>query len=253
MTIISPNHIVSYKRFGQMAWISVFVPLLVGSVIGADSGTITSLTAEAASELLAAHDGPLDLSGLDSLSSEVAAILATHDADLYLDGLSSVTTAVATALAAHGSGADNPDPEAIAARVAQAFEAGATNLDAFQQIVADFSGGGQPATLSLAGLTTLSPDVADALAGHIGGLNLDGLNSLSAEAATALANHLGALSLGGLTTLPDDVAEILLDHAGEIFLSEAVQQQAEASVSELVDATAPTTSGPVSGDGSDGS
>jgi len=69
--------------------------------------------------------------------------------------------------------------------------------------------------LHLDGLTTLSPEVAEALADHKGSLYLNGVTTLSDETAVALAKYHGDLSLNGLTTLSDRQAEALAKHYGE--------------------------------------
>jgi beta-lactamase regulating signal transducer with metallopeptidase domain len=68
--------------------------------------------------------------------------------------------------------------------------------------------------LILNGLTTLSDEAATALAQHKGHLFLDGLTTLSAEAATALAQNEANLSLDGLTTLSTEAAKALAQHKG---------------------------------------
>ena len=77
-------------------------------------------------------------------------------------------------------------------------------------------GRGNP--LSLKGLTTLTPEVAEALAKHKGRLSLNGLTTLSPEVAEALATHNGELLLDGLTTLSPKVADALAKHNGGLFL-----------------------------------
>ena len=69
--------------------------------------------------------------------------------------------------------------------------------------------------LILNGLTTLSDEAATALAQHKGHLFLDGLTTLSAEAATALAQNEANLSLDGLTTLSTEAAKALAQHQGD--------------------------------------
>ena len=64
--------------------------------------------------------------------------------------------------------------------------------------------------LNLGGLTSLSDNVAAALAKHyIRSLDLSGLTSLSDKAAEALANHSGTLDLSRLRSLSDKAAEAL--------------------------------------------
>jgi hypothetical protein len=53
--------------------------------------------------------------------------------------------------------------------------------------------------LKFAKLSTISDDVAKALATHKGKLDLSGLTALSDEAARALARHEGEVILKGLT------------------------------------------------------
>ena len=72
--------------------------------------------------------------------------------------------------------------------------------------------------LYLGGLTTLSDDAAKALARHKGGLVLNGLTTLSDEAAKALAQHKGWLDLNGLTTLSDEAAKAVAERKGELYL-----------------------------------
>ncbi|GDX97453.1 hypothetical protein LBMAG47_31180 [Planctomycetia bacterium] len=70
--------------------------------------------------------------------------------------------------------------------------------------------------LPLNGITKLTPDVAQALAGYSKGpLILNGLTTLSDEAATALAQHKGHLFLDGLTTLSTEAAKALAQHQGD--------------------------------------
>jgi hypothetical protein len=76
-----------------------------------------------------------------------------------------------------------------------------------------------PPRLALDRLTTLSEEVARAIARFNGYLSFDGLTALSDEAARALAQHEGVLSLGGLTTLSDEAAKALAQHEGFLSLS----------------------------------
>jgi beta-lactamase regulating signal transducer with metallopeptidase domain len=83
--------------------------------------------------------------------------------------------------------------------------------------------------LYLNGLTTLSAEAAKALAQHKGLLFLDGLTTLSAEAATALAQHKHALLLDGLTTLSAEAAKALAQHKGDLSLGGLTTLSAEAA------------------------
>lgn len=133
----------------------------------------------------------LSLNGLEELSPEVAQALtgrrgAVRDdfwQCLYLNSLKSLSIDTARVLVWHD--AENTDS------------------------CPNCAGG-----LSLAGLTTLSDDLARVLAEHVGELLLDGVSALSEAAAAALANHQGWmdddwLSLNGLRDLPAAVAEAL--------------------------------------------
>jgi formylglycine-generating enzyme required for sulfatase activity/TPR repeat protein len=83
--------------------------------------------------------------------------------------------------------------------------------------------------LYLAGITTLSDVVAQAVARHKGIAWLDGLATLSLEQAKTLARHEGTLSLNGLYTLSDVIAEALSHHVGELFLDNVVTLSSHAA------------------------
>jgi len=70
-------------------------------------------------------------------------------------------------------------------------------------------------------LTSLSPEVADALAKHHGTLSLQGLTSLLPEVAQILAKHNGTLRLDNLTTLSPETADVVAKHKGVFRLNEA--------------------------------
>jgi formylglycine-generating enzyme required for sulfatase activity len=82
--------------------------------------------------------------------------------------------------------------------------------------------------LYLAGVTTLSDEVANAVARHQGTAWLDGLPTLSPLHAQALARHAGPLSLTGLFSLCDEAAEALAGHEGELFLDNVATLSAHA-------------------------
>ncbi|MBT5599340.1 MAG: hypothetical protein HOJ62_12030 [Planctomycetaceae bacterium] len=71
--------------------------------------------------------------------------------------------------------------------------------------------------LCLNGLTSISVEMAEALAKHTTGLCLFGLTSISVEVAATLAAHRGLLNLGGLTSLSDAAADALEVH-GNVFV-----------------------------------
>lgn len=68
--------------------------------------------------------------------------------------------------------------------------------------------------LYLNGLTALSDEAAKALSDHDGNLFLDGLTAISDNAAQSLAQRGGLLSLNGLKTLSDDAAYAFAKHIG---------------------------------------
>lgn len=216
----------------------------------AETAAIKSLTVAQAEQLIAEHEGPLDLSGLSTLPADVAAVLAGYDGDLVLDGLSSLSPQAAAALAAHaGSAGRAVDPEAIAARVTEAFEEGDLELSRFEEIIAEFGGDGPIPAVSLGGLSEVTPDVAAALSQHMGDIQLDGLKTLSLESAQALASHVGGLSLAGIDGLDPDVAEALIPHLGDVFIPDAVLEKVTA---ELQPPTPPATNAETDNEPADG-
>jgi hypothetical protein len=64
-------------------------------------------------------------------------------------------------------------------------------------------------------VTELSPEVAAILAGSKSGLRLDALTSITPEVATALAPHAGELVVG-VTELSDEAAAALAKHVGDL-------------------------------------
>jgi serine/threonine protein kinase len=75
------------------------------------------------------------------------------------------------------------------------------------------------AASSFVGVTTLSPEIAAALARwKRGDLMLDDLVSISDDVAAALSGHEGTLSLNGLTRLSDKAAASLAGHRGPVML-----------------------------------
>ena len=72
--------------------------------------------------------------------------------------------------------------------------------------------------LSLPGLSTITPEVAQAFAKRKGRLYFGGLTTITPEVAEALAKHEGYLSLDDLTTISPEVAEALAKHEGRLSL-----------------------------------
>jgi hypothetical protein len=84
-------------------------------------------------------------------------------------------------------------------------------------------------TLSL-GLTTITPEVAKALATRSKGmLALDGLKTISVEAARELAQFRGKLTLNGLTALSTEVARELAKHKSKLTLTHLTEISDEAA------------------------
>jgi hypothetical protein len=78
---------------------------------------------------------------------------------------------------------------------------------------------------TLDALTTLTPEVAEALVKHEGPLSLNGLTELSPEVAAALAKHAPSKSFGyadlrlnGLKSISPQAAEALAAHQGKVLL-----------------------------------
>jgi len=118
-------------------------------------------------ELLAAHRGFLELSGLKELSVRAAAALGKHDGMLGLNAIQSLTPEAAAALAAHRQFLRMDGLQAVSDDVAAALARHA-------------------GPLGLHGITTLSDAAAESLARHEGTVYLMGLETLSDHAAAAL-------------------------------------------------------------------
>ncbi len=143
----------------------------------------------AAAKVLAKHDGDLDLSGLKSLSLEVAKALSkfgsnNDDNNLNLNGLTELPAEVAKSLS-----------------------------------------GCQCDTLYLNGLTSLSEELASALAEfeYISAIELDGISYISDPVAKILSGFSASISLFGLTELSEIAAEYLGNHENSIFFSSTLE------------------------------
>jgi mono/diheme cytochrome c family protein len=164
---------------------------------------LTSLSPETAKEL-ARFDGWLSLNGLVALPKEVADALAQHKGPLHLDGLKTIPSEAASALARHYGELSLNGVTSLSDEAAQAF--------------AKHTGG----RLYLNGVTSLSPAAAQAMSQRKGGapshqVRLDGLTSLSAEEAEALAGmngHQWEPRFPRLKTVPVDVARALAKRDG---------------------------------------
>jgi len=71
--------------------------------------------------------------------------------------------------------------------------------------------------LSLAGIKSLTPEMAAVLAQKIGGLNLNGLTGLPVDLARALAAHRGNMNLNGVKTITLEAAQEISKHHGKVF------------------------------------
>lgn len=191
-----------------MRYVLAVVVLISGVAVGQElpqeTYTIKALTVEQAQVLLKreVRDGLFDLSGLTTLSPQVARVLAQHKWSrpgvpcmLALNGLTTLSPETAQELAQcnkslmlHGLTELTPD-------AAKALAPHKGNL-------------------MLKGLTELTPEVARALAEHESVLTLDGLTDLSPEVARALAKHAWGLNLNGLTKLTDEAAQALAQYEG---------------------------------------
>ena len=182
---------------------------------------ITDLTPEVA-RTLAKHEGELSLDGLTSLSPEAAEALATHGRDytpLSLNGLTAISLQAAEKLAMHKGRlsvdslqrqeANSPEAVVVAYLLTQRNNNAAPqtrDFTTFSPEVARVVVRRADEYLCLDGLTTLSPETAEALAQHTGTLQLNGLTDISIEAEIALAKHRNrfgssGLELRGLTSL----------------------------------------------------
>jgi hypothetical protein len=152
---------------------------------------LKEISPELARELAAAKCA-LRLDGVETVTPEIAEILATHKRSLSL-GLTSISPDVAEKLAMHDAWLNLPllstmDVESAAL------------LAKHRQ------------WLSLNGLTSLTPEIAEALGSYDGDkLNLNGLESLDLEVARRLANARCAsgIYLNGLKEVSPDVIQSL--------------------------------------------
>ena len=167
-----------------------------------DTNQITTLTVDQA-KALSQHKGSLSLNGLTTLSDEAANALAQHDGQLSLDGLITLTNAELAAKLA-----TRPQRTFRTMSFRKPFNRLTTLSPEVAQALAQHGVG----HLHLNGLTTLSPKAAKALAQYKGGLSFNGLTTLSDEAATALAQHKGTLSLDGPTKFSREAAAALRAH-----------------------------------------
>lgn len=166
-----------------------------------DLKAIKTLTTDEAKALAcspqAASFGGLELTNLESLTPEVAAILVRLKKPLRL-GIPQVSPAVASALAKSKDWIWLDRVKTLSSESAEAL--------------AKHKG-----PLGLDGLTTLSKEIASLLAGRNDWSTLNGLNTISPEAASALVQCRGTktqLELNGIAHLTPAAAESLAQFKG---------------------------------------
>ena len=160
---------------------------------------LTTLTPEVA-EALAKHKGGLSLNGLTSLTPEAAEVLAKTDSNLSLDGLTMLSDEAAEALSQYKGRLSLNGLTMLSDEAAKALAKckGHLYLDGLTTLTnAELAAKLAPRQTKVKtffvakpfkNLTTLSPKAAEALAQHSSGhLHLDGLTTLSYEVAKALA------------------------------------------------------------------
>lgn len=188
---------------------------------------LTSITPEAARPLVTTRDAVFAavlLTGVTELPPPVAQALAETQKLLVLRGLRSLGTATAELLAGNDQIHFDVDlirelTPSLAARLANRFSDGVLRLGGVSALSVDSAErlAGCTGGVSLPGLTTLSPEAAAMLARCQSGVELPGLTSLSPELARSLATCPGDVSLPGLDTIPPALAAVLPDWKG--FLS----------------------------------
>ena len=163
----------------------------------------------------------LSLNGLNTLSEAAAQALVAIDEGidieewvLLLDGLEELPPEVAAALTGRRSAPSDFFWHHLSFNKLTSLSIDTARVLAWH----DTDSSSNIASLSLAGLATLSDDLAVALSEHVGELLLDGVSALSETAAAALANHGGWmsddwLSLDGLSDLPAAVAAAITGKA----------------------------------------
>jgi hypothetical protein len=197
----------------------------------------------AAAAKLAANEGSISLPHLANLPDELASALAEHPGSLVLGGVTKLTVESAAGLAAHAGGVHLPavatiTPEVAAVLAPRSDTVVLTGLRSIDVETATALAKHARGSLTLGGLTDLSPEVAAALATFEGRLALPAVAALEPEAARALAAHRGTLVLESIREVPDIVAEELAKHAGGLELQN-VQALSTASAKALAAASGP--------------
>lgn len=244
--------------------------LAASNALPASLGRLSTLSEDQAKILANAGSGrtPLDFSGLRTLSPEVARILMKREGwvalngltmipdDLvealveeknhqfeprvFLDGLTEVSDESAVILTRWPKWSGRfPSLTSISAPAAAAIGAAPSwdgTLPSLKTLASEAARGlaQTRGDLRLDGLTDLSPETAEQLATHHGGLlSLDGLKTLSTTAAAALAKRPGRLSLDGLQSLAEPTAAALAAHAGDWLFLDGLSTLDDATAKQL--------------------
>lgn len=171
----------------------------------------------------------LNLDGLKSVSDRVAKGLAATYAYLFLNGVAEMSgRSFALLMQTRGSLQVNglrtvpvSAAETPVWRLAKPGVDRVVYLDGLRELSVQQANllAACEGTLSLGGLTKVTPGVALALAHHGNGLHLDGLDELSPAVATGLSHHNWYLHLPRVTSLSAPSAEALVKHGGELSLT----------------------------------
>ena len=173
---------------------------------------ITEINPDIAERLIGRKEH-LTFTKLATLDQPSAAMLAKHPANLSFPALQDISPDVAKSLASkEGLWLELGGLTELSLEVASDLGQAkcALSLDGVRTItpeVADALVRGK-GTLRL-GLTSITPEVADALGKHSGWLTLHNIRALDRESAAALAKHKHWLSLDGLDSLTPEIAEAL--------------------------------------------
>lgn len=161
--------------------------------------SLTELPMEIATTLVRTG-GELELSGITSLSNELAEVLSGYEGEqLALSGLTKISPQVAESLCGVKATLNLDGLQSISPEIARAL-------------------GKREGVLWLDGLTEIGAESAKALAGTQSQLTLSGLESLSEMVAAALATHNGELLLNQVLTVSDEVSVELSKHKGGLRL-----------------------------------
>ena len=171
---------------------------------------------DAAAEMLAKSEVPLDLDGVRRISNNAIHHLVKRQDNLCL-GISEITDEQAIILADLGKSLSLNNLKSISLSALKILVATPRELLAFDglttltpdeaNLLSHFRGG-----LSLKGLARLDEEVAKHLGCHVGSLSLDNLKSLTTEEASHLAGHQGGIQLDSALKIPREGAYILCRH-----------------------------------------